>query len=78
MTNMKSLLDAPANKEVKVISIVGGKNSRQILAQLGVGIGSLIIIKRNAPFSGPLLIQNHGTSIAIGRGIAAKIMIEEV
>ncbi len=74
---MKSLLEIPAHKSVKVVNISGGKNSRTTLAQLGVGIGSTILIRRNAPFSGPLLIENNGTSIAIGRGIAAKIMVED-
>lgn len=75
---MKSLLDIPAYKTVKIVNITGGKGSRRQLAQLGIGVGSIITIKRNAPFAGPLLIDNHGSSIAIGRGVAAKIMVEEV
>lgn len=75
---MKSLLHIPAHKTVKIVSITGGKGSLRILAQLGIGVGSIITIKRNAPFAGPLLIDNHGSSIAIGRGVAAKIMVEEV
>jgi ferrous iron transport protein A len=75
---MKSLLDIPANRKVKIVSIVGGKGSRRVLAQLGVGVGSVVKIKRNAPFAGPMLIDNHGSSIAIGRGIATKIMVEEL
>ncbi|OGB69159.1 MAG: hypothetical protein A2Y94_05930 [Caldithrix sp. RBG_13_44_9] len=75
---MKSLLEIPAHTTVKIISVSGGKGSRRILAQLGMGIGSMIKIKRNAPFAGPLLIENHGASVAIGRGVAAKIMVEEI
>lgn len=75
---MKSILEIEANKKVKIISIAGGKGVRRGLAQMGVGIGSVVILKRNAPFAGPLIIENHGTSIAIGRGVANKIMVEEV
>jgi ferrous iron transport protein A len=75
---MKSIIEIPSNTAVKIISISGGKGARRSLAQLGVGIGSVVKIKRNAPFSGPLLIENHGTSIAVGRGIASKIMVEEI
>jgi Fe2+ transport system protein FeoA len=32
---------------------------------------------RNAPFAGPILIDNQGSSVAIGRGVAGKIMVEE-
>jgi ferrous iron transport protein A len=75
---MKPIIEIPSNKAVKIVSISGGKGARRSLAQLGVGIGSVVKVKRNAPFSGPLLIDNHGTSIAIGRGIATKIMVEEI
>jgi len=75
---MKSLLEISSQTSVKIISISGGKGARRSLAQLGIGVGSIITIKRNAPFAGPLLIENHGTSIAIGRGVASKIMVEKV
>ena len=75
---MKTLLEVQKNKSVKIVSIAGGRGSRQILAQLGIGIGSKVVILRNAPFSGPLLIQNHGTSVAVGRGVASKILVEEI
>ncbi len=74
---MKSLLDISSRTSVKIVSISGGKGARRSLAQLGIGVGSVVTIKRNAPFAGPLLIENHGTSIAVGRGVAAKIMVEE-
>lgn len=75
---MKSLIEVPGYKTVKIVNITGGKGSRRQLAQLGIRVGSIITIKRNAPFAGPLLIDNHGSSIAVGRGVAAKIMVEEV
>ncbi len=75
---MKSLLEVPPNKKVKIVSIAGGKGSRQILAQLGIGVGSKVVVRRNAPFAGPLLIENRGTSVAVGRGVAAKILVEEL
>ncbi len=75
---MKSLLEIPAHKKVKIVQISGGKGAHRLLAQLGIGVGSIITTKRNAPFAGPILIENHGSSVAIGRGVAAKIMVEEV
>ncbi|MBN2366342.1 MAG: ferrous iron transport protein A [Calditrichaeota bacterium] len=75
---MKSLLEIPSHKLVKIISIAGGKNARRNLGQLGIGIGSIVKVKRNAPFAGPLLVENHGTSVAIGRGIASRILVEEL
>ena len=74
---MKSLLKTKSNQTVKIVSIVGGKGSRRMLAQLGIGIGSVVKITRNAPFAGPILIDSQGSSVAIGRGVAGKIMVEE-
>jgi ferrous iron transport protein A len=78
LSHMKSLIDFSSRTSVKIVSISGGKGARRSLAQLGIGVGSVVTIKRNAPFAGPLLIDNHGTSIAVGRGVAAKIMVEEI
>ena len=75
---MKPLIEVPSKSKVKIISISGGRGARRVLAQLGIGIGSIVIIRRNAPFSGPLIIENQGASIAVGRGVASKIMIEEL
>ncbi|GAB4341252.1 MAG: FeoA domain-containing protein [Calditrichia bacterium] len=74
----KTLLELPVNHTAKIVEISGGKGSRQLLAQLGIGVGSLITVRRNAPFAGPVLVENHGVSVAIGRGVAAKILVEEV
>jgi ferrous iron transport protein A len=75
---MKPLIEVPSKSKVKIVSISGGRGARRVLTQLGVGIGSTIIIRRNAPFSGPIIIENQGTSIAVGRGVASKIMVEEL
>jgi ferrous iron transport protein A len=77
LNQIKSLLEVSSKTSVKIVSITGGKTARRSLAQLGIGVGSVVTIKRNAPFAGPLLLDNHGTSIAVGRGVAAKIMVEE-
>ncbi len=74
----KTLLEVPTNKKVKIVNIVGGRGARKQLAQFGIGIGSVIKVKRNAPFAGPLLIENQGMAVALGRGVAAKILVEEL
>ena len=77
-TALKTLLEVPTNKKVKIVNIVGGRGARKQLAQFGIGIGSIVKVKRNAPFAGPLLIENHGMAVALGRGVAAKILVEEI
>jgi ferrous iron transport protein A len=75
---MKTLAQIPKENIVEIVKISGGKGSLKILAQLGIGIGSQVKLKKNAPFSGPLLIENHGTTVAIGRGLASKILVKEI
>jgi len=72
---MNSLAKAKKNSKLKIVGILGGKGVQYHLAQLGIGIGSLISVWRNAPFSGPLIIEHDGSKFATGIGIASKIMV---
>lgn len=56
----------------------GGKGVENKLRQLGLFPGHQVLILRYAPLSGPLMVDVEGRSLAIGRGIAARIEVEEV
>ncbi len=75
---MKNLLDVQSHKALKISQIDGGQHVRRKLSIMGIGVDSTIKVIRNAPFSGPLLIEHAGSQTAIGRGIAAKIQVEEI
>jgi ferrous iron transport protein A len=70
------LIDAEDNKLVRIVSFKAGKGISSKLRQLGLMPGDLISISKRAPFQGPLLVEGNGRSIAIGRGVAAKIEVE--
>ncbi len=72
---MNTLVNAQKNDKLKVMKILGGKGVQYRLAQLGIGIGSIIIVSRNAPFSGPLMIEHEGSKFALGIGIASRILV---
>ncbi|MGB9772864.1 MAG: FeoA family protein [Bacteroidota bacterium] len=72
-----TLYHTGAGQHVRIVDIIGGRGMRQHLSQLGIGIGDVIFIKRNAPFGGPILIEHNGTEIAVGRGVAERIIVEE-
>jgi len=65
------------NKKVNVVSISGGWGIRQRLGCLGIHPGDIITVKRSAIMCGPILISIHGNQVALGRGVARKIMVEE-
>jgi len=66
------------NQKVKVVSISGGWGVRQRLGCLGIHPGDIITIKRSAIMQGPILIKIHGNQVALGRGVASRILVEVI
>ena len=63
-------------KKVKVIDISGGWGIRQRLGGLGIHPGDIITVKRSAIMRGPILISVHGNQVALGRGVARRVVVE--
>jgi len=59
-----NLLDIPKGKTAKIIDYRGGRNVDFKLRQLGLSPG------------GPLMLDVEGRSVAVGRGIAARVQVE--
>ncbi|NOY77460.1 MAG: ferrous iron transport protein A [Calditrichaeota bacterium] len=60
----------------RVRDIVGGMGIRLRLEQMGIHPGDVIRIKRKGVLRGPILIESNGTEVALGRGIASRILVE--
>jgi Fe2+ transport system protein FeoA len=71
-----TLVDITEGGNAKIVSIGGGRTARQQLRELGLFPGDTIRVVRYASFGGPLLVECRGTQVAIGRGIAEKVMVE--
>jgi ferrous iron transport protein A len=74
----KTLDQVDENRKAKVIDIQGGQGIRQRLSQMGIHPGDTITILRYGALRGPILIEIHGSQVALGRGIASRIIVEEV
>ena len=74
---MTTLLNASKNQKLRVVKVSGGRGVHHNLARLQLGVGSVITVRKNAPFSGPLLVEQNGMRTALGRGIAGKIFVEK-
>jgi Fe2+ transport system protein FeoA len=72
------LTEAATGVRLKVTGIGGGHGVRQRLFALGLHINDTVELSSQAIFRGPVLIKNltSGTSVALGRGIAQKILVE--
>ena len=62
---------------VRILSITGGRPIKRLLSGLGIRPGDSVLIKRNARFGGPVLVERDGTQVALGRGVAECILVEE-
>ncbi|MBC8507339.1 MAG: ferrous iron transport protein A [Chloroflexi bacterium] len=71
------LLQVDIGKTIRVVGFDGGRKLEHKLRELGVLPGNCARILRQAPLGGPVMIEVDGRSIAIGRGIASKIFVEE-
>lgn len=73
-----NLVNVRPGRSVKVIRIQGGLGVRQRLSCLGIHPGDLMTVQTSGIMQGPIVVGIHGNKIAIGRGVAAKILVEEV
>ncbi len=71
------LLDVKQGDWARVLRLDGGANVRDKLTQHGLYPGDCVRVLRTAPLGGPLLVDVNGREIALGRGIAQKILVEE-
>ena len=66
------------SKRAKVIDIQGGWGVKRRLSQIGIHPGDKIAMVRYGPLRGPLVIEVHGFQLALGRGVASQILVEEL
>ena len=64
-------------REARVVSIDGGHGVRAHLNTLGIHVGDIMRVVERAPFRGPVLVEIHGSRVALGRGVASKVAVEE-
>lgn len=71
-----NLYQADTSTALKVLLIQGGWETRHSFNEMGIHSGDLVRIVRRAPFGGPLVIENQGTQVAIGKQLAEKVQVE--
>jgi len=71
------LQDAALNTMLRVTG-VEGESLRKKLTQYGLFEGDCVRVLRAAPLNGPLLVDLNGRTLALGRRVAKKILVEAV
>ena len=73
----KMLLSDPKPGEGGVIiQLVGGQGLRQKLALRGIKAGCYLRVVSSS--SGPLVVESNGLQIAMGRGMARKVIVKPI
>lgn len=70
------LNQAPVGKTLTLKSVLGGKEIRRRLTELGLTTGIRFEIVQFTG-AGPVLLRVAGSKIAIGRGMASHIEVEQ-
>ncbi|HVB28382.1 MAG TPA: FeoA family protein [Terriglobia bacterium] len=67
-----------AGQSVKVVETAAGQAATLQLAQLGIRAGATLVVRRSAPLGGPILVESSGSTVAIGRGMARKVLVQSL
>ncbi len=70
-----TLLDLKVGEIAIVNKIAGGFRMQVQLKNLGFHEGVTIKLAKKSVIGGPLMVTVNGSNVAIGRGIASKILI---
>ena len=78
MKGQINLAEAPAERQLKILEIQAGGDIKKRLSVLGLHVND-VLIKQTWAKWGPILVLNQSNSnakVAIGRGLADKIIVE--
>ena len=73
---MSNLAQLSSGHSAKIISIEGGIGLRQRLQNLGLREGVVVRKERGIFNQGPIIVKAGSTQIALGRGMASKVIVE--
>ena len=68
------LAEVPSSRKVSVQEIRGGFGQVRRLAALGIVPGTVVTVIRNA-MAGPMIVEARQSRLALGRGVAMKILV---
>ena len=74
---MFTLSQVEPGKRVKIVSLVGGRGLHGRLVNMGMIPGSTIEVVGQG-MNGPRIVTHNGCRLAIGRGVARKIIVSDL
>lgn len=71
-----TLADLEQGAEAVVKSVVAGYGVARRLADMGITPGTVVRVVRKNVLMGPIEVEVRGTRVLLGRGVAAKVLVE--
>ncbi len=72
----KPLTEVESGTKVKVVDIVSGRGATTMLREVGIVPGTELEVVKTGP--GPVIVRIGGATFSLGRGLAAKVLVEKV
>ncbi len=72
------LPELPDGESARIVGVEGGREAAGRLESMGIIVGSTILKKSSALNGGPIVVESGGTNLAIGRGMASKVLVERL
>ena len=73
-----SLTNLALEREAIIVKLEGGHGFQRRLRTMGVREGKIVKVVAKHPFGGPVVLEVDGRRTTVGRGMAAKIFVEEL
>lgn len=71
------LVECNRGDRVRIVSIDAGRGATLNLMNLGLDVGHTVELLQRSPLRGPVLVLHHDTEVAIGYGLAEKILVDK-
>ncbi|MGC1122725.1 MAG: FeoA family protein [Candidatus Methanofastidiosia archaeon] len=78
MSLIQTLDNLRPGQKAKVVEVHGGWGLRQKLCGLGILPGQVVTMANSSLWRGPVMVQVGSNEVALGRGVAAKVMVEVI
>lgn len=74
----QTLADLMAGEVKRVRKILGGHGFQSNIRSVGIREGKVVRVVTRQPMQGPVVVEIDGMRIAIGRGMARKIVVGDI
>lgn len=74
--NVVDVTQLGLGKSARIVELQGGRQTVGKLQAMGVIVGATVVKKSASPLHGPIVLVKGSLSVAIGFGLAKKVLVE--